>query len=275
MNIDSDHSVAVEDAEDTQAHSDRPLYVDRRLRPWPQRGSGAEPALSEPAGRSADHHPVRAAGRLYAGRPRRHRLRPAARPAGAGQAAGPGRGIQGAQLRHGAGPAADLEVGDCAGARRDSGTNRLCRRGQIRPHQSMALGRKAPAPLSRQERRACVARRRRFAAGMAGSAIAGAARGSDALSAGKRTRPRRRRSRWRRARSARPSAGLITPKPRGYLAERGLDVWVIGGPGEKADRNRDRRSRRTARARPHRHGPAQRHPGDGRRTTSRSATIPA
>ena len=40
--------------------------------------------------------------------------------------------------------------------------------------------------------------------------------------------------RWRRARSAPPSAGPIIREAARLLAEQGLDVWVVGGPGEKA-----------------------------------------
>ena len=42
------------------------------------------------------------------------------------------------------------------------------------------------------------------------------------------------RWRWRRDRSAPPSAGPIIREAARLLAERGLDVWVVGGPGEKA-----------------------------------------
>ena len=63
------------------ADPDRPLYVDRRFRPRPHGGAGAEAALAEPAGRPADDLPLRPAGRLHAGRPRRDRLGPAAQPA--------------------------------------------------------------------------------------------------------------------------------------------------------------------------------------------------
>ena len=53
------------------------------------------------------------------------------------------------------------------------------------------------------------------------------------------------------------------PEAARLLAERGLDVWVVGGPGEKALAHGDRGRRRAARPRPHRHRPAQRHSGDG------------
>ena len=43
-----------------------------------------------------------------------------------------------------------------------------------------------------------------------------------------------RRSRWHPARSGPPSAGPIIGEAARLLAERGLDVWVVGGPGEKA-----------------------------------------
>ena len=42
------------------------------------------------------------------------------------------------------------------------------------------------------------------------------------------------RSHWRRARSAPRNAGAIIREAARLLAERGLDVWVVGGPGEKA-----------------------------------------
>ena len=47
------------------------------------------------------------------------------------------------------------------------------------------------------------------------------------------------------------------------LAERGLDVWVVGGPGEKALAQEIVAAGGRARPRPDRHGSAQRHFGDG------------
>ena len=133
-----------------------------------------------------------------------------------------------------AGPAPHLEGGDCAGAGRYPGAGRLFRRGAIRADQPDALGREGPAPLHRQECRAGAAGRRAAAAGMAGAAA-------------RRASPRKSRAggrptawapvprwRWPRARSAPPSAGPIIPDAARLLVERGLDVWVVGGPGEKA-----------------------------------------
>ena len=51
------------------------------------------------------------------------------------------------------------------------------------------------------------------------------------------------------------------PQAARLLAERGLDVWVVGGPGEKALGLGNRGRRRTARPRPHRNRPAQRDSG--------------
>ncbi len=48
------------------------------------------------------------------------------------------------------------------------------------------------------------------------------------------------------------------------LAQQGLDVWVVGGPDEKALAAEIVASGGPQDARPHRHRPAQRHSGDGR-----------
>ena len=139
-----------------------------------------------------------------------------------------------AELRHRAGPAPHLEIGDCAGAGRHPGTGRLRRRGPVRADQPMALGREGPAPLHRQECRAGAARRRAAAAGMAGAAASRVPpRKSPAGGRPTASAPVP-RWRWRRARSAPPSAGPIIREAARLLAERGLDVWVVGGPGEKA-----------------------------------------
>ena len=71
------------------------------------------------------------------------------------------------------------------------------------------------------------------------------------------------RWRWRPARSAPPSAGPTIPEAARLLVERGLDVWVVGGPGEKALAQEIVAAGRRQGPRPHRHRPAQRHPGDG------------
>ena len=137
-------------------------------------------------------------------------------------------------LRHGAGDAPHLEVGHCAGAGRYSGTGGVCRRGQVRADQPLALGREGPAPLYRQERRAGAARWRAVAAGMAGAAACGF--------------PPRTSARWRQANGlgTAPAIALAPgsvgaskrwtyyPEAARLLAQQGLDVWVVGGPGEKA-----------------------------------------
>ena len=160
-------------------------------------------------------------------------------------------------------PAPHLEGGDCARAGRHPGTGGLFRRSPIRADQPDALGREGPAPLHRQECRAGAARRRAAAAGMAGAAARRARRGNRALAAGQRPRHRSRGGAGARARSAPPSAGPIIPEAARLLVERGLDVWVVGGPGEKAlaqeivaaggGKVRDLTG----------HRPAQRHSGDG------------
>ena len=53
------------------------------------------------------------------------------------------------------------------------------------------------------------------------------------------------------------------PEAARLLAERGLDVWVVGGPGEKALAAEIVAAGGAAGSRPHRHRPAQRHSGDG------------
>ena len=60
------------------------------------------------------------------------------------------------------------------------------------------------------------------------------------------------------------------PQAAKLLAERGLDVWVIGGPGEKAIATEIAAAGGRARARSHRNGFAQRHFGDGGSTIWRS-----
>ena len=91
MNNDSDHSVAVEDAGDT-----RPILIIPYM--WIGdfvRGHSVVRVLNQRfPNRPVDlltTSLVRAAGRLYARRPGRHRLGPAARPAGGRQAVQPRR----------------------------------------------------------------------------------------------------------------------------------------------------------------------------------------
>ncbi len=121
-----------------------------------------------------------------------------------------------------------------ARAGRHPGTGRVCRRSQVRPDQPMALGREGAAPLHRQERGAGAARRR-AAARRNGRCRSFRVPAEDA-------------SRWRQANGlgTGPAVALAPgsvgaskrwtyyPEAARLLAERGLDVWVVGGPGEKA-----------------------------------------
>ena len=121
-----------------------------------------------------------------------------------------------------------------AGAGRYPGAGRLRRRGPVRADQPAALGREGAAPLHRQERRAGAAGRRAAAAGMAGAAAC-------------RFPPRKSAAGGRPTGSGTGPAVALAPGSVGaskrwtyyaeaarLLAERGLDVWVVGGPGEKA-----------------------------------------
>ena len=142
--------------------------------------------------------------------------------------------LRAAELRHRAGAAPDLEIGDRAGAGRDPGTGRLCRRSPVRPAQPLALGREGACPASstRTPRWRCRTARRCRRNGRCRSfgfpprkpTAGGRPTGSAPVP----------RWRWRRARSAPPSAGPIIREAARLLAEQGLDVWVVGGPGEKA-----------------------------------------
>ena len=126
-----------------------------------------------------------------------------------------------------------LEVRHRARAGRHPGAGGLLWRGPVRPAQPPALGREGPAPLHRQECLAGAAGRRPIAGGMAGAAIAGACRGYQPLAAGQRlgTNP---------AVALAPGSVGASKRWTYYaeaarlFAERGLDVWVVGGPGEKA-----------------------------------------
>ena len=157
----------------------------------------------------------------------------------AGQAMGPGGPAEGHGLRHRAGPAPHLEIGDRAGAGRYPGTGGLCRRGQVRADQSMALGREGPAPLHRQERRAGAAGRRPVAAGMAGAAARGSRRRSRPLAASQWAGHRPRRGAGAGLGRRRPSAGPIIRKPRGCWPNRG---WTSGWSAAPAKRRWPRRS---------------------------------
>ena len=135
-------------------------------------------------------------------------------------------------------PAPHLEGGDCARAGRDPGAGGLFRRGAIRADQPDALGREGPAPLHRQECRAGAARRRAAAAGMAGAAARRAAGGNRALAAGQRPRHRPRGGAGARARSAPPSAGPITPAPRGCWSSAGSTSGWSAAPARRRWRRR-------------------------------------
>ena len=193
-------------------------------------------ALSRPAGRCADHDAVRAAARLHAGRAQGHRLSTCRASAWRWRehralAARLARRA----LRHGAGHAADLEIGAGAVARRHSRAHRLCRRVALRPAQRHPLRRKEAAPHDRPLRRAGAAERRRPPGRMAQARTRRAGRArppTGAPSAGLPTTA----GRWsplRPARSGRASAG------RCYFAElaqkltaEGFAVWVLGSPAE-------------------------------------------
>ena len=137
-------------------------------------------------------------------------------------------------LRNRPRPAPHLEGGDCARTGRHPGTGGLFRRSAIRADQPDALGRKGPAPLHRQECRAGAARRgRRCRRNGRCRSLSSRTRRPPAGGRPTASAPRP-RWRWRRARSAHPSAGPIIREAARLLIERGLDVWVVGGPGEKA-----------------------------------------
>ena len=151
-----------------------------------------------------------------------------------GQAVASGGGTARQGLRNRPGPAPHLEGGDRPDAGRHPGTGRLFRRGPVRADQPDALGREGPAPLHRQERRAGAARRARRCRRN------GRCR-SFAV-------PAEEIARWRQANGlgTAPAVALAPgsvgaskrwtyyPEAARLLIERGLDVWVVGGPGEKA-----------------------------------------
>ena len=231
-----------------------------------------------PAGRCADHDAVRAAARLHAGGAQGHRRRPAAQAAGAEPSTGRWRAAARRALRHGAGDAADLEIGAGAVARRHPGADRLRRRGPLRPAQRHAAGRTATAPHDRPLRRAGAAEGRGPARPNGrgpNSTCRSPMRSPGARSAGCRTTAGR-SSPLRPARSARASAGRspISPSSPAISPRRACGLGA-GQPGRGAARRRDRARRRRARARPHLARPAQRHPGAEMRQRLRCRTIPA
>ena len=241
----------------------RALYVDRRLRARPHRGAGAETALAEPAGRPAGDLAMRAAGRLYAGRPRRDRLGPAAQPACGRQAMG-------------AGGAAPRERNTaprwcCPGP----GNRRLRRRwpafrngwvlsakpGSGCSTTGAGARRRCPASSTRTPRWRCRTARRCRRNGRCRSLRVPAEeiarwRQANGLGSGSRRGAGAGLGRRLQAldllRGGRAAAGRAGPR-------------CLGGrrPRRKGAGGRDRRRRRTARPRPHRHRSAQRHSGDG------------
>ena len=137
-------------------------------------------------------------------------------------------------LRNRPGPAPHLEIGDCAGAGRHPGTGGLFRRSAVRADQPDGAGAKRPCPASstRMPRWRCrdgaplppewpvpqlrvppeeIARWRQ-ANGLGTAPAVALAPGSVGAS-----------KRW-----------TYYPEAARLLIERGLDVWVVGGPGEKA-----------------------------------------
>ena len=171
---------------------------------------------------------------LHAGRADRHRLRTAARPAGGGQQRALAAGLR----AEGYGTALVMPrtwKSAIAPAWPAFPTGRVCRRGAVRVDQRLRWGEKALPRMIDQLRRAGAAGRRASCRRLAGAAAPVSPRRkspgwrqADGLGC------RDPSSRWPRARSAPPNAGPTTPKPRALLIERGLDVWVVGGPGETA-----------------------------------------
>ena len=161
-------------------------------------------------------------------------------------------------------PAPHLEIGDCPRARRNSGTGGFCRGSQDRPDQPMALGRKGPAPLHRQER---------CAGGAGGTPL------PPEWPVPQLDVPAGEADRWRQANrlGSGPAVALAPgsvgiskrwtyyPEAARLLAERGLDVWVIGGLSERALAAEIVASGGASRPRPDRCRSAQRHFGDGGR----------
>ena len=264
MNIIQSISVTMEDRGRHPADPDRPLYVDRRLRARPHRGAGAEAALAEPAGRSC--WPPRCARRWSitcrafapgssgtcraAGwrSPSNGSWRRSSAPRNYGTALVMPRTWKSAIAPALAG--IPERVGFVGEAR--FGLLNRWRWGEkalprlIDKNAALALPDGAPLPPEWPVPQLQRSRRR-----------------NRPLAAGQRARQQSARWRWRRARSARPSAGPIIRKPRGCWPQQGLDVWVVGGPGEKALAAEIVAAGGAARPRPHRQRSAQRHPGHG------------
>ena len=244
------------------AHSDCSLHVDRRLRARPHGGAGAQTALAESTGGYAGDNALRAAGRLYARSARWRGLGPAPQPAGADATVGSRPAIARAGVRNGSSchapgnrplrprwPAS--RNGWDLSAKRDFGLLNRWRWGEralprmIDRKASLALPAGAerppewPAPQLRVSGEDVT--RWRQAQGLGTGPAVALAPGAVGSS-----------KRWTSyAEAAR------------MLAERGIDLWVVGGPNEKAMADRNRGNRRPACPGSDGSRPAKRHSGDG------------
>ena len=234
MNIDSIHGIADRGCGRHPSDPDRALYVDRRFRARPYGGAGAEPALAEPAGRPADHAALRAAGRLYAGGP----FRPSSGTCRAAGLRWPSSG----PWRPNCGLGAMEPPWSC----RAPGRRPLRRRWPVFRNGS-ASSAKPGSDLST----GCAWGEKalpRFIDKNAALALAGrrrCRRNGRCRSFGfPRTKPTAggRPTGWAHGPAVALAPGSVGaskrwtyyPQAAKLLAERGLDVWVVGGPGEKA-----------------------------------------
>ena len=235
-------------------------------------------ALSRPPGRRADHADGRPAGRLHAGRAQGHRLRPAAQRLAWSHI---GRSPPAARRSTTATPLIMPRTWKSALAPALAGIprpHRLRRRNAVRPDQRLALGRKGAAPHDRQLAALALPK---------GAALPPewplpqlvvpptrrCRLGGSRMGLG-RWAPRWRC--WRRARSALETlAGCLSGSSQSFLAEQGFDVWVIGGPGEKALAAEIVAAGGPRVPRPHRAPTCATASWRWRRPTSRSPTIPA
>ena len=196
-------------------------------------------ALSGPPGRHAgDARLCAPLDRLHARPAQGRRRRPAAQPSRLCKAVRARQAPQAGRLRHGAGHAADLEIGARAILRRHSRTDRFCRRGALFPAQRPALRR---APFAAHDR------------SLRGAHAAAAARLPPRNGRLPELKvPRDEVEAWRNTRGldgdTRPvvalAPGAVGPSKRwpsanyAALARRllaaGFAVWVLGGPDEKA-----------------------------------------
>ena len=253
----------MEDAADTQADPDRALYVDRRFRPRPHGRAGLEAALAEPPGRPAGDLPVRAAGRLHAGCPRR-----------ASSGTCPAAGLA---LAKQWGLAAELRA-------RGYGTALVLPRTWKAAIAPTLAGIPERVGFFGEARFGLINRMRwgekalpRFIDKNAALALPAGAPLPPEWPVPQLVVPREEIARWRQANDlgSGPAVALAPgsvgaskrwtyyPGAARLLVERGLDVWVVGGPGEKALAQEIVAAGRRQGPRPHRHRPAQRHSGDG------------